>query len=138
MAPSTSKLRPIVLVDDTADDLVVARRKLEQAGVRNPVLTFISSEDALAHFEILARGRRTPSDLFPAVVFIDIKMPRLDGFELLRWLRREKAFSYVKIVMLCDSKDNDERAEALRLGADHYHAKFPGGDTVAEIVASAC
>ena len=127
-----------MLVDDSADDLIFVRRRLDKAGVRNPVLTFLSSEDAIAHLETLARARRTPADLFPNVVFLDVRMPKLDGFDVLRWIRREKAFAYVKVVMLANADEPRDKELAFKLGANHFLVKFPPADMIADIVASAC
>jgi CheY-like chemotaxis protein len=113
----TSNLRPLLLVDDSADDLVFARRRLDKGGVRNPVLTFLSSQDAVAHMETLARTRQTPADLFPSVVFLDIRMPKFDGFDVLRWIRKEKAFAYVKVAMLSGSDEPRDKDLAAKLDA---------------------
>lgn len=134
---AASTARPILLVDDCADDLVFIRRRLDKAGIRGPVLTFLSSEDALAHLQSLARAKRTAAELFPKVLFLDIKMPRIDGFEVLRRIRAEKAFSYLKVVMLSGSDEPRDRAQAERLGADYYLVKFPAAEDLARIVANA-
>ena len=136
--PSTpASARPLLLVDDSADDLVFIRRRLDKAGIRRPVLTFLSSEDALAHLKSLARSKRTPAELFPSIVFLDIKMPRLDGFDILRHIRAEKAFTYLKVAMLSGSDEPRDREQAAKLGADYYLVKFPAIDELARIVASA-
>lgn len=137
MASTSATTRPILLVDDSADDLVFIRRRLDKAGIQGPVLTFLSSEDALAHLKSLARAKRTPPELFPSIVFLDIKMPRIDGFEILRHIRAEKAFAYLKVVMLSGSDEPRDKEQASKLGADHYLVKFPPADEIARIVASA-
>lgn len=137
MSSTPAAARPLVLVDDSADDLVFIRRRLDKAGNRRPVLTFLSSEDALAHLKSLARSKRTPAELFPSIVFLDIKMPRLDGFEILRHIRAEKAFINLKVAMLSGSDEPRDKEQAAKLGADYYLVKFPAVDELAKIVASA-
>jgi CheY-like chemotaxis protein len=133
---SASTGRPILVVDDCADDLVFIRRRLDKAGIRTPVLTFLSSEDALAHLRSLARAKRTPEELFPRLVFLDIKMPRIDGFEILREIRAERAFSDLKVVMLSGSDEPRDKERAAKMGADHYLVKFPAVEDLERIVAS--
>jgi CheY-like chemotaxis protein len=136
MAPLPSHSRPLVLVDDSADDLVFARRLIDKAGLRHPVLAFLSSEDALAHFASLARSARTPASLFPGVIFLDVNMPRLNGFELLVRLRKDKAYGQAKVVMFSSSDQPKDQERARALGADHYLVKFPAPEAFATVVAN--
>src|SRR3954470_21284825 len=71
--------RPIILVDDSPDDLVFLRRTLDKAEIRNPVIAFLRSEDALAHLRAAAAAAAEHPDLFPCVLFLDVKMPGNDG-----------------------------------------------------------
>jgi two-component system, response regulator len=137
MASALPPSRPIVLIDDSPDDLVFTRRLIDKARIRNPILSFLSGEDALAHLTARARTGAESVDALPAIVFVDAKMPKLDGFTLVQFLRKEKRFASIKIVVLTDSHEVRDHERATRLGADHYLTKFPAPEVFAEMIATA-
>ena len=98
-------------------------------------MTFGDGDDAVRHF-----ARLCENQLFepPAcVVFCDIKMHRLNGFEVLRWLRAEPKLSGIRVVMLSGSNEEVDRERAAALGASEYLVKFPPEHRFAEIVEAA-
>jgi CheY-like chemotaxis protein len=127
--------RPVIIIDDSPDDVLFIRRLHAKAGIGNPVLTFLSSEDARDHLTALARRVERHADIFPSVIIVDRRMPRCDGFELLEWLRKQPAFAAVRVVILSSSEGRQDRDHALGLGADHYLPKFPSPDALARLVA---
>lgn len=129
--------RPIMLVDDNADDLVYLRRQLDGAGVRNPMVAFVSSEDALAYLESMRITTRLHPELCPCVLFLDLKMPQLSGMELLKFVRSQPEFNGLMIVVLTSSVSPDDREMAAELGADRYLIKFPLPEVLAEIIEGA-
>jgi len=130
--------RPVILVDDSPDDLVFLRRRLDKAGVRNPVVTFVSSEDALAYLQAAAHTIKTHPDLAPCVMFTDVKMPRVNGFELLEFVRSHDELRDLKVVMISTSENPKDKALAAVLGATRYVVKFPTPAALAVIVEMAC
>jgi CheY-like chemotaxis protein len=133
---STSLLSPVLVVDDNPDDIFFLRRLLSRAQVANPVITFTDSVDALAFLRALDEGPDA-AVLRPGVLFLDLKMPRIHGFVLLKWLRRQVGFDRMKIAVLSGSDEPKDRLRAEKLGADEYLVKFPEAPVLAELVASA-
>lgn len=126
---------PVIAIDDDPDDLFFITRRIHKAGVRNPIMTFSDPDEAVRHF---ARVRE--SSAFPApasVVFCDIKMPRTNGFEVLRWFRQQPEFAPIRFVMLSGSNERVDHERARELGANRYLVKFPPEQTFAEIIAEA-
>ena len=125
--------RPILLVDDEPNDLLLARLTIEAAGIRNPIISFPDGEKALAY---LGEACGNPA-LLPGMVFIDVKMPQVEGFEILRWMQQETRLAHVPVAMISSTVHPAERAEARRLGARHYLEKDLSAAKFAEVLADA-
>ena len=115
--------KPILLVEDTPDDAELTVMSLKQSGLLNNVVV---AEDGLEALDYLfAQGRyadRNPSEL-PALVLLDIKMPRLDGIEVLQRIRADKRTSVLPIVMLTTSTEDVDLVRAYESGANAYVRK---------------
>lgn len=115
-----SSASPVVVADDNPDDLFFFKRALKQAGCTSPVLAFEHGQDAVNG---LGQMIESPACELPCFLFLDIKMPRLSGFEVLAWARRQPRFSTLPIVMLSGSQAADDVAKAKELGATDYLVK---------------
>src|SRR5689334_243850 len=102
--PTTMLLSPVLVVDDNPDDIFFLRRLLDRAEVTNPIITFTDSADALAFLRALDEGPDA-AVLRPGVLFLDLKMPKIHGFVLLKWLRRQSGFDPMKIAVLSGSDE---------------------------------
>jgi CheY-like chemotaxis protein len=116
---------PILIVDDDPDELSLTESLLRKTGTTHRIIAAISGSDAMDRLRkscLAAGGRRGDK---PALVFLDVKMPLVGGFDVLRWIRRKRALRHVKVIMLSSSDERDDTARARRLGADGYLIKFP-------------
>ena len=130
---SESPLPSILAEDDNPDDQFILRRALKQGGVTNPVLTFPDGEDLVRHLEAQTlEGAAMPAH---AVLFLDVKMPGMSGFEVLEWLREHPRLRPGRVFVLSSSAEERDVAAAKALGADDYFVKFPAPKLLAEIVA---
>lgn len=123
-------MQPIILIDDEADDLFFATRKLSRAGIRNPVRTFSDGEEAINFLSSWTGVPRPPA----CAIFTDIKMPRLTGFDVIEWIRKQPAFASISVFALSSSAEQNDKEKAYALGADKYFVKFPTEDELAEAV----
>ena len=118
-----SDLLPSILIaDDDPDDLFFTKRVLLKAGVKNPLVPLRDGEEVI-HFlktSLIAAETAEPK---PCLLFLDIKMPRCDGFEVLEWTRKQEALNELKIVILSGSDEPRDRKRAADLGADNYLVK---------------
>jgi CheY-like chemotaxis protein len=134
---SPLSLRPIIVIDDEPDDLFFVRRLLEKGGVKNPVVTFLDSDDVMTFLgAILVILRKVP-EFTPCVLFTDLRMPKIDGFELLKWVRKQPEFDGLMVVMMSSSDNPEDVERAQKMGADRYLLKYPSPETLAELVADA-
>ena len=115
--------KPILLVEDTPDDAELTTMSLKQSGLLNEVVV---AEDGLEALDYLfGTGRyagRNPQDT-PALVLLDIKMPRLDGIEVLQRLRADSRTKTLPVVILTTSTEEIDLVRAYESGANAYVRK---------------
>ena len=132
--PNARPLFPVVLVDDNVDDLFVLRQRLLRGGVENPLLSFEEGEEAMAH---LKRAIAHNSEPLPRVMFLDLRMPRCGGFEVLKWVRSQPALVDLQVIIVSNSALPEDASRAQHLGAAQFLSKYPSPETLAEIVSRA-
>ena len=115
--------RPILLVEDTPDDAELTIMSLKRSGLLNEVVLV---EDGLEALDFLFgegrfAGRNTA--ITPALVLLDIKMPRLDGIEVLQRMRADKRTQLLPVVMLTTSTEDVDLLKAYESGANAYVRK---------------
>lgn len=123
---------PILVADDDSNDLFLLRRRLDKAGVRHPIVTFDNGDEIMAFLRASIAGEG--AGLMPCLIFLDIKMPRRDGFEVLGWLREQKKLKELPVVVLSGSNLPQDRERARQLGATDYVVKPPSPDGLGELV----
>lgn len=118
--PSIPARRPLFMVDDEEHDRLIFSRLLSAARIANPSRVFPRGEDLIdALIEVL---RGAPA---PLTCFIDVKMPGMTGFDVLRWIRCQRPLDSLPVVMLSSSEEPRDLHEAQHFGAQCYVAKFP-------------
>ena len=117
---------PILLVEDNPDEVMLLRRALKLAGSKAPLLTV---QDGLEAIEYLSH-QGTYSDPvqhpLPRVIVVDLKLPRLSGLGLLKWLREQPGLRRLPAVVLTSSSEERDIASAYDLGANSYLVKPAG------------
>jgi CheY-like chemotaxis protein len=115
-------LRTILLVEDSMADAEMAMDALGEAHLANPV---VHVEDGVECMDFLhARGAwasRDPGD--PAVVLLDIKMPRMNGLDVLTAMRGDERMRRIPVVILSSSREESDLARSWDLGANAYVIK---------------
>jgi CheY-like chemotaxis protein len=118
----------ILLVEDNEDDVFLMQRALKKAGIANPLQV---ARDGLAAIRYLSgEGSFAKRDLYPLpkVIFLDLKLPHLDGFEVLKWIRQQPVLDPVAVVVLSSSGEPRDRQQATELGVRSYLVKPPAVD----------
>ena len=128
MPPSPS-LPPILVADDESNDVFLLRRALMKAGVTNPIIGVADGEELLEFLQGATFG-----GLIPCVLFLDIKMPRMGGFEALAAIRNHPSLAGLKVVMLTSSDLPADVERARTLGADAFLVKFPTPERLAAVL----
>src|SRR4051812_32041795 len=128
-------LPPLMLVDDDDNDALLVARRLKQAGIAHPLIHFRDGADAFLFLKQFCPPEETQIQL-PAVMFLDVNMPGLSGFDVLIWARQQAALDRMKIVMLSGANEEWDAAIAAKLGADDYLIKFPPGEVFTQLIES--
>lgn len=114
---------PILLVEDNADDVLLIRRAFSKAGLLNRLEAVADGEAALAY---LGRQGGYADDAqfpMPALVILDLKLPRKGGLEVLAWIRAQPATALTPVVVLTSSNEDRDVQRAYELGANSYLLK---------------
>ncbi len=115
--------KPILLVEDNADDEEFTLRALRRAKVTNPIIVTRDGGEAVdflfgggVHSD---RDRSVP----PAVVLLDLKLPKLSGIDVLRRIRSEESTRLIPVVILTSSSEEEDMLKSYQSGANSYVRK---------------
>lgn len=115
-------LRTILLAEDNPNDVELTLQALDEHNLANRVVAVKDGVEVLDYlrcegkFKLRKKGN-------PAVILLDIKMPRMDGIEVLRTIRSNPAFKMLPIVMLSSSREEFDLKRCYELGANAYVVK---------------
>lgn len=126
--------QPLLIVDDDEDDVLLLARRLRQAGIKNTQLHFKNGGDAFMFLKHFCPPEKS-SDPLPCVMFLDVNMPGLSGFDVLIWARQQPALAGMKIFMLSGANEKWDAQIAAKLGADEYLLKFPEAAALTALLA---
>ena len=113
----------ILLVEDNADDEKLTLRAFKKKNIANPVIVARDGVEALDYlFGAGAHAGRNVSDM-PVVILLDLKLPKLDGLEVLRRMRADSRTKHVPVVVLSSSKEEQDLVASYDLGANSYIRK---------------
>ncbi|MEY3288719.1 MAG: hypothetical protein RLZZ419_961 [Pseudomonadota bacterium] len=113
-------IRPILLVEDNPMDIDFALQAFTKNKINNPVVICRDGEEALAFIQT----HTTPDDLqLPALVLLDLHLPKVDGFEVLHECRQHDIWKQIPVVVLTISHDITDISRAYQLGANSYIVK---------------
>lgn len=115
----------VLVAEDNADDVFILERTLKKVGIRNPVKIVRDGEEAIAYLQGLGKYGDRMAYPFPGVIITDIKMPKLDGFEVLKWLGEHPECAVIPTVVLTASAIEADVTRAYQLHANCYLQK-PG------------
>jgi CheY-like chemotaxis protein len=110
-------------VEDEENDALLIRRAFERAGINDSLQRVCNGLEALAYLSGDPPFQDRNRYPLPFVVMLDIKLPLMDGFEVLKWIRKQPAFLSLCVVMLTSSDDMRMVNRAYRLGANSFFVK---------------
>lgn len=115
--------RPILLVEDNPDDEALTLRAFGKNAVNNPVIVARDGVEAVDYlFSADAKGSAQRNPL-PVVILLDLKLPRIDGLEVLRRIRADENTALLPVVVLTTSSEPRDIQQAYQLGANSYIRK---------------
>lgn len=116
------ELKRILLVEDSSKDIELTLAALEEHRLANEVVVVQDGAEALDY--LYRRGTFTERPAGnPGVVLLDLKMPKMDGLEVLRRMKEDKKLQTIPVVMLTSSREERDVIESYQLGANAYVVK---------------
>ena len=115
--------KSILLVEDNPDDVELTFRALKKNNIANEVILAQDGVEALDY--LFGTGGHSGRDLsvMPAVILLDLKLPKVDGLEVLKRLRADDRTNLLPVVILTSSREEQDVIEGYRLGANSYIVK---------------
>jgi CheY-like chemotaxis protein len=116
-------LPPILAAEDEKSDALILKLAFERAKLPNPLVMVRDGQEAVDYLSGHGPYADRSAYPLPALVVIDLKMPRLSGFDVLTWLTTQPAFQQLPVVVLSSSADESDMKQARQLGARDYFVK---------------
>ena len=125
------RARPILVVEDNPMDLDFMLQAFEEHAVLNPVIVCRDGEEAMQFIE--AHAQQDDHEL-PLLVLLDLRLPKVDGIDVLREARRRPVWKQVPFVVITTSRENADISRAYELGVNSYIVKPVDFAAFAEVV----
>jgi CheY-like chemotaxis protein len=113
----------ILLAEDSEDDIILIRRAFRQANIVNPLQVVHDGAEAIAYLRGDGPYTNRAEYPLPELLLLDLKMPGVDGFEVLRWIREQSGLGAMRIVVLSSSERIRDVNLAYQLGANSFLVK---------------
>ncbi len=126
--------RKILLVEDNPDDVALTMRALKKNNIANEVVVARDGVEAIDYFFPPAGTAATEPARETAVVLLDLKLPKVDGLEVLRRLRADPVKKLIPVVILTSSKEEQDLLSGYSLGANSYIRKPVDFEKFAEAI----
>lgn len=113
----------ILLVEDNPDDIALTKRAFKKSNLKNTLVVASDGVEALDY--IFARGAYAERDINnqPVLILLDLKLPKLDGLEVLEILRSDPRTEFIPVVVLTSSNEQEDLVRSYRLRANSYVRK---------------
>ncbi len=127
-------LPTLLLAEDDPNDVMLFRRAMEKSKMANPLQIAKDGEVAIAYLS--GEGIYADRNLYPlpAIMLLDLKLPRKSGLEVLEWLREQPGINRLPVVVMTSSKESADVSRAYDLGANSYLVKPVSFDNLLEMV----
>jgi CheY-like chemotaxis protein len=128
------RLAHILLVEDNEMDVVLTLDAFKEAKLKNKIIVAKNGEEALDY--LFGRAKYDDRTLYPLpnLILLDLKMPGIDGFEVLRQIKNTEILKRIPVVILTSSKEEGDRTLSYDIGANSYLMKPVSFDGFTEVV----
>jgi CheY-like chemotaxis protein len=116
-----TEIKRILIVDDSPKDVELTMAALSENHLINEIVVAEDGEEALDY--LYKRGKFSHETGIPLVILLDIKMPKLNGIEVLRHIRTNPDFKLIPVIMVTSSREERDLVESYKLGANSYVVK---------------
>lgn len=124
----------VLLAEDDPDDILLTQLAFEKARLANPLQVVRDGEEAIAYLTGDGRFENRAEYPLPILILLDLKMPRMNGFQVLEWLRKQPDLGHVPVAIMTSSDHDPHITRAYQLGADSYLRKPPDAAALLALV----
>ncbi|MDB6065840.1 MAG: response regulator receiver protein [Pedosphaera sp.] len=126
--------RGILLVEDDDNDVFLMKRAMSKARLDPPMHIAVNGQEALDYLQ--GKGRYADRDVhpIPQCIFLGLKLPFVDGFEVPEWMRKQPSLSEISVFILTSSPEDRDRQRANQLGAKAYLVKPPTPEALIQVL----
>ena len=115
--------KSILLVEDNPDDVELTMMAFRENNIANSIEVVTDGAEALDYLFYSGKFEEREKGKMPAVILLDLKLPKIDGIEVLRRIRKDESTKLIPVVILTSSKEEKDIIESYKLGANSYIQK---------------
>ncbi len=119
-------MKTVLLVEDNEDDAIIMKMACQRTGIPHVLQIVTDGDAALSYLAGKGQYKDRTAHPLPDLIFLDIKLPKRDGHEVLEWIRSEPVYKNLPVVMLTMSKEPSDVSRAYKLGVTSYLRKIAG------------
>lgn len=123
----------ILLVEDDSDDVFLMERAMKKARLSLPMYNAKNGQEAIDYLQGVGKYSARATYPIPSLIFLDLKLPFVHGFEVLEWIKQQPALNHLPVVMLTSSLEESDRKKAEKLGAQGFLIKPPTPEKLLQI-----
>ena len=127
---------PVLLVEDSDDDVYFMQRAFKAAGLPNPMFVVRDGLEALEYLQNAGQYTDTVRAPRPGLVLLDLKLPRLKGLDVLKWIAERRDLATIPVIVLTSSNQEQDIERAFELGANSYLVKPASAEKLTELIAA--
>jgi CheY-like chemotaxis protein len=114
---------PVLYAEDEDNDVFIMKRAFRDAAVPNPLIIATNGQEAIDYLSGAGQYADRAKSPLPRLLLLDLKMPRVSGFEVLQWIRGQRNFDALPVVILTSSTHHEDMLKAYGLRANAYLIK---------------
>ena len=123
MPNSLNRYAVVLLVEDQEEDVLLIRLAFKHLGIPNPVYVVRDGDEAVHYLEGVGKFANRDEYPLPSLVLLDLKLPRRNGFDVLKWIRNQESLAALRVIVLTNSELKEDVNYAYYLGANSFMTK---------------
>jgi CheY-like chemotaxis protein len=124
----------VLLAEDDPDDVLLTQIAFEKARLINPLIVVRDGEEAISYLKAEGKFKDREAYPLPILLLLDLKMPKVNGFQVLEWLHSQPELSHLAVAIMTSSDSDPDVTRAYELGATSYLVKPPDAQALLALV----